>query len=225
MEKETDMNVPSRHLRSAMLPVGTIVLLVATTAFNPAPSFADSPKPIRMSKNTAAALAFHDDMRKLWEDHVTWTRLFIVDAAANLASKGPTTERLLKNQDDIGDTVKPYYGEAAGTQLEKLLSEHIKIATELVSEAKKGDQIKAGDAKQRWFANADEIASFLSGANPKNWPGAEMKKMMHDHLNLTNEEATAHLSADWATSILAYDKVHEQNMLSAGIVNQFPAKF
>jgi len=86
------------------------------------------------------------------------------------------------------------------------------------------------DANRRWFANADAIAAFLSGANPKNWPAAEMKQMMHDHLKLTTDEAVARLHGDWAADIAAYDKVHGQilhmaDMLSAGIVNQYPQKF
>ena len=83
---------------------------------------------------------------------------------------------------------------------------------------------------QKHFVNADAIAAFLSGANPKHWPSAEMKQMMHDHLNLTTAEVQAHLKRDWAADIAAYERVHEQilrmaDMLSAGVVSQFPQKF
>ena len=181
-------------------------------------------------KDAAKASAFHDDMRKLWEDHITWTRLFIVDAAADLPEKQATTERLLKNQDDIGDAIKSYYGDDAGGKLTTLLKEHITTAAELVTAAKAKDTAKVEDAKQRWFANADAIAAFLSSANPKNWPESEMKQMMHDHLSLTSDEATAQLGGNWAESVQDYDKVHSQilkmaDMLSSGIVSQFPDKF
>ena len=55
-----------------------------------------------------------DSMDKLWEDHVTWTRLYIVSAAANLPDKDATAQRLLQNQTDIGNAIKPVYGDAAG---------------------------------------------------------------------------------------------------------------
>jgi len=169
-------------------------------------------------------------MRKLWEDHIVYTRNFIIDAAAGLPEQQVTTERLLRNQDDIGNAIKPYYGEENGAKLTALLKEHITTAAELVTAAKANDTAKVEDAKKRWFANADAIASFLSGANPKNWPEADMKSMMHDHLNATNEEAAAQLKSDWKGSIDAYDKVHEQilrmaDMLSMGIVAQFPKQF
>jgi hypothetical protein len=175
-------------------------------------------------------LAFRNAMRKLWEDHITWTRVFIIDAAADLPDKDAATQRLLQNQVDIGNAIKPYYGAAAGDKLTALLKEHITTAAEVVAAAKANDTAKMQDANKRWFANADAIAAFLSTANPKSWPSGEMTKMMHDHLNLTTNEVQARLKGDWAADIAAYDKVHEQilgmaDMLSAGIINQFPKQF
>jgi hypothetical protein len=173
---------------------------------------------------------FRSDMRKLWDDHVTWTRLYIVSAAADLPNKDATAKRLLQNQVDIGDAVKPFYGDAAGEKLTALLNDHILIAAELIDAAKAGQTDKKDDASKRWYANADEIASFLSGANPKNWPPNEMKSMMHEHLDLTTAEVVAHLTKDWVADVAAYDKAREQilkmaDMLSSGIVKQFPGKF
>jgi hypothetical protein len=173
-----------------------------------------------MDSSTKEA-ALHDAMRKLWEDHITWTRLFIVSAIADLPDKGATTDRLLQNQVDIGNAIKPFYGDAAGEKL---------TAAELVAAAKANDTAKMGDANKRWYANADEIAAFLSGANPKSWPPAEMKQMMHEHLDLTTAEVVAHLKGNWADDVAAYDKIHGQilqmaDMLTAGIVKQYPARF
>jgi len=171
-----------------------------------------------------------DSMDKLWEDHVTWTRLYIVSAAANLPDKDSTAQRLLQNQSDIGDAIKPLYGDAAGDKLAGLLKDHITIATEIVDAAKAGDTERKDEAANRWNANADDIATFLSQANPKNWPIAEMEKMMHEHLDLTTAEVVARLQGDWAADIAAYEKVHTQirkmaDMLSTGIIKQFPNKF
>jgi len=174
--------------------------------------------------------AFQDAMRKLWEDHITWTRVFIISAAAGLPDRDAATQRLLQNQTDIGNAIKPYYGAAAGDQLTALLRDHILIAADVVAAAKANDQAKLADANKRWLANADQIADFLSKANPKDWPAGEMRSMMHDHLKLTTDEAVARLHGDWAADVRAYDEVHRQilhmaDMLSAGIVNQFPKQF
>ena len=202
--------------------VGLLAFLVALTFTGVSRSA--STLPTANDKQTA----FQDSMRKLWEDHITWTRVFIISAAADLPDKAAATERL-QNQVDVGNAIKPFYGNAAGDKLTTLLKEHITIAAEVVAAAKANDKAKLDDANKRWFANADQVADFLSGANP-NWPAADMRKMMRDHLDLTTAEAVARLKGDWKADIAAYDKVHEQilhmaDMLSAGIIKQHSAKF
>ena len=174
--------------------------------------------------------AFQDAMRKLWEDHITWTRLYIVSAAAGLPDTRPTAERLLRNQVDIGNAIKPFYGDAAGERLTALLRPHILIAADLVTAAKAGDTAAVKAASTRWYANANEIADFLSGANPGHWPRETIRGAMHQHLDLTLKEAQARLAADWAADIAAYDAVHEHilqmaDVLSKGIIAQFPKQF
>ena len=184
----------------------------------------------RLNEESSKRMALHDAMRKLWEDHITWTRVFIISAAGDLPDKATATDRLLQNQVDIGNAIKPYYGDAAGNKLTSLLKEHITTAAEVVAAAKANDSAKLADANKRWFANGDQIADFLSSANPKNWPQGEMRSMMHEHLDLTTKEAVARLHGDWSGDIAAYDAVHQQILkmadgLSMGIINQFPTKF
>src|SRR5436305_10282683 len=149
-----------------------IAVLISLTASYPPYPHAASPVKDESSKRDA----FHDAMRKLWEGHITWTRVFIISAAGDLPDKATATDRLLQNQVDIGNAIKPYYGDAAGDKLTALLKAHITTAAEVVAAAKANDTAKLQDANRRWFANADAIAAFLSGANPKNWPAAEMKQ-------------------------------------------------
>ena len=168
-------------------------------------------------------------MHKLWEDHVTWTRNVILNIIDDLPGTAQAVNRLLKNQDDIGNAIKPYYGDAAGVELTRLLREHITIAADLLKAAKTSNNTAFEDANKKWFVNADEISMFLSKANP-HWKLEEMKKMMHDHLTLTTEEAVARLKKDYDADVRAYDKVHDEilmmaDMLTAGIVKQFPSKF
>ena len=184
---------------------------------------------MKMNFSTPAANQLRTNMRKLWEDHVTWTRNVICCLTDDLAGADQAVKRLLKNQDDIGNAVKPLYGEAAGNKLTALLHDHILIAADVVKAAKAGDNAALDAANKKWFANADEISGFLSKANP-NWKEDDMKKMMHDHLKLTTDEAVARIKKDYDGDVAAYDKVHNEilemsDMLTEGIVKQFPDKF
>ena len=179
---------------------------------------------------SAKQAALHDGMRELWEQHVAWTRLTIVSFAANTPELPATQARLLRNQTDIGNAIKPYYGRAAGNQLTKLLREHITGAVVVLQAAKAGDTAALAAAKDAWYVNGREIADFLSAANPRNWPRATLRSMMRTHLDQTIQEAVAQLTGDYAASVRTYDEIEDHiltmaDALSSGIVAQFPRRF
>jgi hypothetical protein len=156
--------------------------------------------------------------------------MVIVDFAADLPSLPASQARLLRNQADIGEAMAPFYGKAAGKRLTSLLRGHILIAVDVLTAAKAGDAPALAQAQARWTRNANQVADFLSSANPAAWPRAEMRRMMRGHLKLTTDEAVARLTGDFGADVRAYDKVHAQilgmaDMLSAGIVSQFPRRF
>ncbi|NJD62884.1 MAG: acetylglutamate kinase [Deltaproteobacteria bacterium] len=168
-------------------------------------------------------------MRQLWEEHIVYTRNFIISSLGDLGDTGKVAERLLRNQDDIGNAIKPIYGEEAGGKLALLLRDHILIAADLVKAAKTGDNDGVAKSRTRWYANADDIAAFLSGANP-NWKKADLTEMLYKHLDYTTTEVVSRLKKDWAADINAYDLGHAHMLmfsdaLTDGIVKQFPKKF
>jgi len=178
---------------------------------------------------TKSAVDLRMDMRKLWEDHITYTRNYIISALAALDDTSKVAERLLKNQDDIGGAIKPIYGDEAGKKLATLLRDHILVAAEVVKAAKMGNNEELSKANKKWYANADDIAAFLSGANP-NWSKDVLQDMLYKHLEYTTQEVVSRLKKDWASDIEAYDKGHVHMLMFAdaltdGIVKQFPNKF
>jgi len=208
-------------------PTRTIPIVLFLTVIACTASTMGAGTPMTASRSTGSQL--HDTMRKLWSDHVVWTRLYIVEAASNNPASQSTLDRLMRNQEDIGNAVGNYYGAAAGSKLTDLLKQHISIAGELVGAAKAGDNAKVADADRRWHANAEDIATFLSGANP-NWPKATVLGMLNQHLALTTQEATQRLHGQYAEDDATFDKVYNEiiamaDALSDGIVKQFPSKF
>jgi len=174
-------------------------------------------------------VALREAMRKLWQDHIVYTRNFIISALANSPDVPAVTARLMRNQDEIGAGIKPYYGDAAGNQLAGLLKEHILLAAEVVKAAPTGNAALLTARQQQATANAQQIADFLSRANP-HWPRATVTSMLQHHLDLTTQEATSRLRGDWAGDIAAYDQNHTHmlmfaDMLADGIARQFPQRF
>jgi hypothetical protein len=219
----------NRNSRSLSLAVTLMIALGAALA---AVAFSDgqTAHAHQHAKSvTAKELKLRNDMRKLWEDHVTWTRLAVISLTSGTADTNATVARLLRNQTDIGNAVKPFYGRAAGAELTRLLKEHITVAAALITAAKAGDKPAQAAAQTRWETNADQIARFLSRANP-HWKLGPLRSMLRDHLRLTTHEVVARLQRNWTADVAAYDEIHRQalhmaDMLSTGIVGQFPKRF
>jgi hypothetical protein len=180
------------------------------------------PKPV-------SASMLKQDMRKLWTDHVVWTRDYIIAAVADAPDQKAAADRLMKNQEDIGNAVAGYYGKPAGDSLTHLLKDHINISTEIVKAAKAGNTTDQNAADKRWHQNGDNIAAFLNHANPTYWPKATLSEMMNKHLSTTTDELKARLNKDWDGDVKAFDAVYDHilkmsDALSSGIAKQFPKK-
>jgi hypothetical protein len=180
--------------------------------------------------HTARAVAFHDDMRALWEAHGSWTHMVIVSFVGNLPNLPAEEQVLLRNQVDIGNAVKPYYGAAAGNKLTKLLKAHILGAVDVLVAAKSGDPNKLAQAEAAWSTNGRQIADFLHAANPKFLSRAAARKMMKIHLDQVIEQAVDELKGNYAAGTRAFgpyiDHILDMaDMISGGIIRQFPARF
>ncbi len=217
---------PRPMARIALIAALALALTGIATVLAPGAQHHDTVSAASRADRTA----FHDGMRVLWEDHIVWTRMAIISIVDDRPDQAFAVERLLANQDDIGDAIKPFYGDAAGDELTRLLREHIVGAADLLVAAKSGDAAATEAASVAWYANGDEIGAFLADANPRNWDRAEMQAMMRDHLDLTFAEAVARLQGNYAADVAAYDQIHVQilhkaDMLSDGILAQFPGGF
>jgi len=174
-------------------------------------------------------VALEKAMRALWEQHMEWTYATVAAFAAGTPGLTPTLDRLLQNQTDIGDAIKPFYGTKAGNALTTLLRTHITEAVPVLVAARSADQAGLQAAITAWKANARQIADFLAAANP-HWGRAEMRRMMATHIDQTVAYAAAQLQGRYSRSIRIYGHAEHHmlemaDVLSRGIIAQFPGRF
>lgn len=215
-------------MKALVVPLFTAALILGGAAIPVAPTSAQTTTSLHGQVAATRTVELRVAMRKLWEDHITYTRNYIISALADLPDADAVATRLLANQDEIGDAIKPFYGEAAGEALAALLREHILIAAEVIAAAEAGDATQYAAAQAEWSANGQAIAAFLAAANP-HWSQAELEAMLQTHLDLTTGEVVARLNADWEADIRAYDEGHVHmlmfaDVLTDGIARQFPSK-
>jgi hypothetical protein len=213
-----------RKFGSVFTLVFTGVFIAGLVASTAVPALA---RPLASEKTSR--LSYHDEWRKLWEDHITWTRIVILGILDDLPGTDAYIDRLIQNYEDMEEALKPYYGDDA-EELGGLIQEHLVIAAELLTAAHDGKTAQFNDAKERWYDNAGQIAEKMNEMNPRFWPLKETKKMWIEHLDATVEEATTHLGGDFVGEVAAYDKVHDlalemADFMSHGVMQQFPEKF
>jgi hypothetical protein len=188
---------------------------------------------MQMSQPSAEAaskqIALYTTMSHLWAQHMEWTYATVVAFAQGSPALTPSLNRILQNQTDIGDAVKPFYGDKAGDQLAALLTQHINDAVPVLTAAKAGDSAALKTAVAAWYANAKEIGDFLAAANP-HWKKADMEDMMQTHITQTIAYASDALGGDYAKAIADYGTAEQHmqemsDMLSAGLIQQFPKQF
>ena len=203
-----------------------LILMGLTPA--PQAQAAGEKKAVAGTAPTMSATDLRNGMRKLWLDHTGYTRNFIISAVAGLPDLPTVTQRLLRNQDDIGNAIKPIYGEEAGKKLAALLRDHILIAADITKAAKASDTKAVEAGQKKWRANADDISAFLAAANP-NWKKPMLTDHMYKHLDYVTAQVVARIKADWPADIQAYDKGNDHMLmfadeLSEGIIKQNPKK-
>jgi hypothetical protein len=206
----------------------TVVLAVSGTRESHAADSHRHGAAVRLHTNKE--VAFHDAMRALWEAHGSWTHMVIVSFAGNLPNLPAEEQVLLQNQVDIGNAVKPYYGAAAGTKLTELLRAHILGAVNVLEAAKSGDKNRLAQAEAAWSVNGRQIADFLHAANPRFLSRTAARKMMKIHLEQVIEQAVDELTGNYAAGARAFAPYMRHildmaDMISDGIIRQFPARF
>lgn len=213
----------SRHEPGSFLVRMSIaVFLLALVAGSVVPAAA---QPLTSKKNSR--LAYHDEWRKLWEDHITWTRVVIIGILDGLPGTEDYIGRLLQNYEDMEEALTPYYGDEAEV-LGDLIQDHLVIAAQILTAVKNGEP--ADELIASWYANGDDIAAQMNEMNPQFWPLAETQQMWKDHLDATLAEALDHFNGQFAAEVADYDRVHDlalemADFFSNGVMQQFPSQF
>jgi hypothetical protein len=168
-----------------------------------------------------------DDLRELWTAQATWTRHVIVSATAALPDAEVARGRLLANQDEIGDALRPFYGDAVADRLTVLLREQVTLTLAMIAAERSGDQQSLSRTSAAWYASADGLARFLADTGA-GWDEDALRSMMREHLDQTLVEANARIAQEWELEAATYDGImlHAREIadaLAAGLERELPA--
>jgi hypothetical protein len=214
-------------LKKSLL-IGLLAAVGIALVFATAPSFAKA-KPsacIETSKATELKLAFRD----LWMDHIYWVRNVVLETKYGDETAAKVAEdRVVQDAKSIAAAITPYYGSEASDKLFGLLAGHYGAIKEYMNASFTGNKMAADTAADMLKKNADEIAVFLSSANP-NWSRNTLASALlahgGHHMTEINEISKKDFSGDANTWEAMKGHVYViAGVLSDGIVKQFPDRF
>lgn len=205
----------------------TVVFAAALALLSPPIVVAESPPATTVATKVADTRAA---LRELWIGHIFWVRN-VVDArfAKDAARAKASEQQVVANAKAIAGAIEPFYGKAAADKLFGQLAGHWGAISDYVNATQANDKSAQETAYARLGANANEIAAFLSGANP-NWPAATLRNLLTAHgahhvqqIRQLHAKQFDQEAQTWAAMTTHMHVIADA--LANGIAAQFPDKF
>ncbi|GAB2626301.1 hypothetical protein [Novilysobacter erysipheiresistens] len=201
-------------------------------ATTPATTPAHAPASAHAANSTAATPAapkLQADLRALWNDHVVQTRAYAM--AVNAGDSGAAAEAadgVVANAKTLSGAVAGFYGEAAGERMMELLGGHWGAVKAMTDSGHADDAAASQAAMTTLLANADEIAAFLSGANP-NLPADAVRGLLVAHGAHHAAQIKQIMAGDMAAEVETWAAMQAHmdviaDALAGAIAKQFPDK-
>jgi hypothetical protein len=207
-----------------VLPLGVTVGLAASGAR------ADTMEMSTPPAGSAKVIAADAMMRGLWTDHIFWVRSVVVATFdKNKAAEKAAEAQVVANAHALADSIKPFYGAAASDGLFKLLAGHYGAIKAYLTATVAGSKSGQDAAMKGMLDNADQIATFLSGANP-NLPKDAVLGLLQAHVGHHVNQIEALKAKHYDEEAKNWADMREHmNVISdaliGAIAKQFPDKF
>lgn len=221
-------------MKNALLSVAAIALMTAGASLLSTPAMAENAAPHTHAATATASISKVDAtkaaLRDLWIGHVFWVRN-VVDARldGDKAAEATAEKQVVANAQAIAAAIEPFYGAAAKDGLFKLLAGHYGAVKSYLDASVAKDNAKQDAATEQLLANAEELAVFLSGANPHLEKGA-VSGLLQAHGSHHISQIQQFMAKDYAGEAETWAAMSKHmyviaDALGDALAKQFPEKF
>jgi hypothetical protein len=218
-------------MKKTLLPVITAALLLLGLMLPVTSARAtDTPATQNATADAVKVNATKAVLRDLWINHVFWVRNVVVGRLDGKKAEEAAAEmQVVANAKAIAGAIEPFYGAGASDKLFKLLAGHYGAVKAYLDAAVAKDKTKENAATQQLLANADEIATFLSGANP-NLPKDTLVGLLQAHGGHHINQIQQLIAKDYAGEAKTWADMSQHmyviaDALGDALAKQFPNKF
>ncbi|HEX5682783.1 MAG TPA: hypothetical protein VFY73_02010 [Ideonella sp.] len=169
-------------------------------------------------------------LRDLWLGHAFWTRAVSAELlSGNEPAAAAAEEQAVANARQLSQAMAAFYGSAASEQVFKLLAGHYGAVKQYTLATRAHSAQTQDAARQAMVKNAEEIAVFLSSANP-NLPIDGLRGMLlahgGHHMQQIQQLADRQYTQEAQTWGAMKDHMYGiADALTLAIAKQFPKRF
>lgn len=208
-----------------------LALILAATLAVALPDFASAHDRTATDSTTTATLAdTKAALRDLWVSHIFWVRN-VVDARfeGNERAAKVAERQVVANAKAIAGSIEPFYGAGASEKLFGQLAGHWGAISDYLDATRADSKTDQDTAFQQLVDNANEIATFLGGANP-HLPVDTLRSLLtahgSHHVQQIRQFDAGQFKQEAETWAMMKDHMYViADALAGGIAKQFPDKF
>ncbi len=188
------------------------------------------PKITQVPVTTGKAGDLRARLNNLLFNHIFYTREVIVTFFRNdQPALAGAVDEINDNTKELSDAVASIYGADAGKQFATIWQTHIDALLEYEKATTANDASKKADAVNKLNTYTQDLAKFLSNANP-NLDYGGLVALLQGHIGFHKQEIDILAKGDFAAELKIWDHLVDNivqiaDALAAAIVKQFPEKF
>lgn len=186
--------------------------------------------------NTESSVAWRMQARTTWARYLWRMRNYVISQLDGGEDTAFVEAQLFQDIDEIGESLKPYYGLVAAKQMSQLMRAFVLTEIDIVKAVKNRQSIEP--LRVRHAQQVEEFATFLNTANPNHWPKEAVARIFGALMNCWQTEATARQLKDWGRDVEAVDLGHRiilagqqdgtpafSDIFAKGVIAQFAERF
>ena len=169
-------------------------------------------------------------LRDLWLGHAFWVRAVVAETlSGNSAAAAAAESEAVNNAKQLAASMEPYYGKPASGEVFKLLAGHYGAVKQYLLAAKADRTAEQEAALQAMLKNAEQIAVFLSSANP-HLPLDALRGMLQAHGGHHVQQIHQLAAKQYAQEAQTWEAMKNHmygiaDAMTLALAKQFPAKF
>ncbi len=199
-----------------------VLILMSVACTTPQTSVAPA-SPAKVADAKAA-------QRDLWLGHILGIRnVAVATMDKNPAARESAEKSVVANAQQIAQSIEPFYGKPASDKLFNLLAGHYGAIREDLDATVAGNAAQQETAIKALTANAGEISTFLSGANPY-LPKDAVMGLLTAHAAHHIQQFQQLKAGEYVQETETWNGMKKHiyvvaDALTGALAQQFPAKF